>query len=464
VLRCVLAAGILEVGMKCRGNMRRLIPVPVRSTLALIALIFAVWPQAADAQIRMPIVGAGGVTWPVAVSGLKNLGGDESQVISSNFDRVLSRDLTLSGYYTLVDPHSFIEDPQKSGYELGQFNFDDWKSIRAEFLVKGSVQISGRKVNLTARLFDVYQQRSIMGRTFSGDAKEVPRMARRFADAILKAVTGIQGPFDSKLAFVSTRGGRFKEIYTQSIDGEDLFQVTNNPTINLFPMWDHNADQLLYLSYKTMSPGLYIANLVEQRESRIDTHHGRIIGGAISPDGHQVVGAIENSGVTNLYLMDPKGYELRELTDTGGINVSPSFSPDGRTLAFTSDRSGTPQIYTMSVEGGAAKRITYSGNYNTTPAISPKGDSIAYQSREGGRFDIFQIPIGGGTPVMLTDGVGSNESASWSPDARYIAFASMRGGRWRIYILQVESHKIISALTEDKGNDTNPSWSWWLGD
>ena len=439
--------------------------IPVRSTPALVlALFFAIWPRIAAAQVHMDITGAGGRTWPVAVSGLKNLGGDESQAVSSKFDRILSRDLMLSGYYTLVDPHTFIEDPQKSGYELGQFNLDDWKSIRAEFLVKGAVQVSGGKVQLTARLFDVYQQRAVMGKTFTGDGAEVPRMARRFADAILKAVTGIQGPFDSKLAFVSTLGGRFKEIYTQSIDGEDLFQVTNNPTINLFPMWDRNADQLLYLSYKTMAPGLYIANLREGRESHIDTHHGRIIGGAISPDGHQVVSAIESSGVTNLALMDSQGYVLRKLTDNGGINVSPSLSPDGHTLAFTSDRSGTPQIYTMSLEGGAPKRITYSGNYNTTPAISPKGDTIAYQSREGGRFDIFQIPIGGGTPVMLTDGAGSNESASWSPDGRYIAFASTRSGRWRIYILQVESHKIISALTEDKGNDTNPSWSWWLGD
>lgn len=463
MLRRGLAAAILGVGMKCRGNMRRLIPV--LSTPALvIALIFAIWLRISAAQVHMDITGAGGRTWPVAVSGLKNLGGDDDFATSSRFDRILSRDLTLSGYYTLVDPHTFIEDPQKSGYEIGQFNFDDWKTIRAEFLVKGAVQIGGGKVQLTARLFDVYQQRAIMGKTFTGEPAEVPRMARRFADAILKAVTGIQGPFDSKLAFVSTRGGRFKEIYTQSIDGEDLFQVTNNPTINIFPMWDHNADQLLYLSYKTMAPGLYIANLVEQRESRIDTRHGRIIGGAISPDGHQVVAAIENAGTTNLYLMGSRGNELRELTHTGGINVSPCFSPDGQTLAFTSDRSGTPQIYTMSLDGGAAKRLTYSGDYNTTPAISPKGDTVAYQSRVGGRFDILGIPIGGGTPVMLTDGAGSNESASWSPDGRYIAFSSRRGGRERIYILQVESHKIISALTEGKGNDTNPSWSWWLGD
>jgi len=370
----------------------------------------------------------------------------------------------LSGYYTLVDPHTFIEDPQKSGYELGQFNFDDWKSIRAEFVVKGAAQVSGGKVQIIVRLFDVYQQRAVTGKTFGGDVNEVPRMARRFADAILKAVTGIQGPFDSKLAFVSTGGGRFKEIYTQTIDGEELSRVTNNPTINIFPSWDRNADQLLYLSFKTMAPALYVANLREKRERRIDTRHGRIIGGAISPDGQQIVAAIESGGNTNLYLMDSQGHELRALTQTGSINVSPTFSPDGQSLAFTSDRSGTPQIYTMGLDGGAARRVTYSGNYNTTPVISPKGDTIAYQSREGGRFDIFSIPIGGGTATLLTDGSGSNESPSWSPDGRYLAFSSTRGGRLRIYILQVESHKIISALTEGKGNDTTPAWSWWLGD
>jgi TolB protein len=440
--------------------MRRLIPV----FLALVFFIVAIFPRAAGAQVHIDINAPGGRSWPVAVSGLKNLGGDEDLALSSKFTRILSRDLMLSGYYTLVDPHTFIEDPQKSGYEIGQFNFNDWKSIRAEFLVKGAVQVSGGKVQLTARLFDVYQQRAIMGKTFNGDAPEVARMARRFADAILKAVTGIQGPFDSKLAFVSTRGGRFKEIYTQTIDGEDLFQVTNNPTINIFPSWDHSGDQLLYLSYKSMAPALYIANLRERRESLIDTHHGRIIGGAISPDGRQVVSAIENGGSTNLYLMDREGHETRELTRTGGINVSPSLAPDGNTIAFTSDRSGTPQVYTMSIDGGAAKRITYSGSYNTTPAISPKGDRIAYQSREGGRFDIYSIPIGGGTATELTDGSGSNEAPSWAPNGAYIAFSSTRGGRSRIYILQVESHKIISPLTEGNGNDTNPAWSWWLGD
>jgi TolB protein len=443
---------------------RRLSSLPLAIALFSILASVLILSGNSAAQTRMSITGPSAQTWPIAVSGLKNLGGDDDLSVSSTFDRILSRDLMLSGYYTLVDPHTFIEDPQKSGYELGQFNLDDWKSIRAEFVVKGAAQVSGGKVQITARLFDVYQQRAVMGKTFGGDASEVPRMARRFADAILQAVTGIQGPFDSKLAFVSTRSGRFKEIYTQTIDGENVTRVTNNPTINIFPCWSHDANRLLYLSFKTMAPALYVANLQERTERRILSSHGRIIGGAISPDGSQIAAAVESEGNTNLYLMDSNGNELRELTHTGGINVSPNFSPDGQTLAFTSDRSGTPQIYTMSLDGSAAKRITYTGSYNTTPSISPKGDTIAYQSREGGRFDIFSIPLGGGTPVMLTDGSGTNESPSWSPDGRYIAFSSTRRGNSHVYILQVESHKIISSLTEGNGNDTTPAWSWWLGD
>lgn len=444
--------------------MRRFIP-GLPAALLLMAFLWPLGaPPSAHAQIKFTITGTSGQLSPIAVSPLKNLGGDDQHQLSDRFVHTLSRDLELSGYFRILDPHSYIEDPQQSGYDVGQFNFADWRSINAEFLVKGAAQAHGDNVQLTVFLFDVYQQRRLMGKNFTGSPSEVARMARRFADAILKAATGIEGPFDSRLAFVSTGAGRFKEIYTQTIDGQDLTRLTDNPTINLFPSWDKSAHDLLYLSYKSMSPALYLANLAERRETRIDSPRGRIIGGALSPDGRSVAAAIENNGSTNLFLLDRSGGEIRELTRTDGINVSPAFSPDGRTLAFTSDRSGTPQIYVQPIDGGSARRITYSGSYNTTPTISPKGDMIAYQSRNGGRFDIFAIPIGGGQPAKLTDGVGSNESASWSPDGRYMAFCSTRAGRSHIYILQVETRKIISPLTEGNGNDSSPAWSWWLGD
>jgi TolB protein len=431
------------------------------------AIAFALSSGRAAAQpgpITMPIVGPGGQVSPIAVSGLKNLGGDEDHRIGNSFVSTLRRDLELSGYFRLLDPHAYIEDPQTSGFELGQFNFADWRSINADFLVKGSVNVSGGGVKLTAYLYDVAQQRRMMGKNYSGDAGDVPRMARRFADAILEAATGQKGPFDSKLALVSTGGGRSKEVYMQSIDGQDLIKLTSNPTINLFPSFDRSSNHLLYLSYKSMEPALYLVDLKAQTEMKITSPHGRVIGGTLSPDGDQIVAAIERDGITNLYLLTREGAEIRRLTDTSGINVSPAFSPDGARLAFTSDRSGTPQIYVMDLSGGSAKRVTYSGDYNTTPAFSPKGDKLAYQSRSSGRFDIFTIPVGGGDPTQVTDGNGSNESPSWSPDGRYLAFSSTRAHNSRIYIMMVGNRKIISALTEGNGNDSCPAWSGWLGE
>jgi TolB protein len=236
--------------------------------------------------------------------------------------------------------------------------------------------------------------------------------------------------------------------------------VTDNSTINLFPSLDRGARQLLYVSYKSGEPALYLADLGARREREIRMMQGRLIGGALSPDGSRIAASLERGGTTNLYLLDSGGNVIRPLTSGGSINVSPSFSPDGQSISFTSDQSGSPQIYVTSVDGGHARRITYQGNYNTDPAFSPKGDKIAYQTRHGGTFDLCVIPASGGKPTQLTDG-GSNTNPTWSPDERYLVFSSARAGRSRLYLMLVESGKIISPITEDKGDDSGPSWSWW---
>src|SRR5271169_1720560 len=116
----------------------------IRTCALVSAIVFALAPGRAAAQagsgpIVMHIGGPGGELWPIAVSGLKNLGGDDDHSVGSAFVGTLRRDLELSGYFRLIDPHAYIEDPQSSGFELGQFNFADWRSINADFVVKGSV-------------------------------------------------------------------------------------------------------------------------------------------------------------------------------------------------------------------------------------------------------------------------------------------------------------------------------------
>jgi TolB protein len=431
--------------------------------LLLALLTVALAPARASADpIKFTIVGPGSKLSAIAISQLKNLGSDDDGTVSGQFVHTLSRDLQLSGYFRIIDSKAYIEKSQDSGYALGQFNFADWSSINAEFLVKGSVSASDQQVTLQAFLFDVAGQRQLLGKQFTGSGEDLTRMANRFADAVMQAVTNTKGPFDSRIAMVSTRGGRFKEIYTMSVDGENLFRVTNNPTINLFPSFDRQVRRVLYTSYKSGTPGLYVYDLGNRSEIHIPSQGGgTLIGGTIMPSGDAVVAAVEARGATNLYLLGLDGSVLQELTHGPSINVSPAVSPDGSRVAFTSDRGGTPQIYVMSINGGATRRITYQGNYNSNPAFSPDGTQLAYESREGGNFEIYRISSSGGSPVYLTDG----QHPSWSPDGRYIAFSIGRGSGLGLYLLQGAGGKVVGNLTtQEDGNASDPAWSSWLGE
>ena len=435
--------------------------------VVVAAMLIGAVPISTLAQSNLPgklppiqITGAGQL-YPIAISGLKDLHGDGEHNISRVFNTTLTRDLKLSSFFRIIDKQAYIENPQASGYDIGQFNFGDWRSINAEFLVKGAVTRQAGEVTVEALLFDVGEQRRMMGKRFTGQANEVSEMARRFADAVLEAVTGKRGPFDTKLAFVSTRGGRFKEVYTSWLDGGMLYRVTDNPTINLFPSFDKTAQHLLYLSYKTLSPELYLVDLTKRSETRIAPPLGMAVGGTLTPDG-RIVGAFARGGHTNLYLLDQSGNQIRALTDNGAINVSPSVCGASGQLAFTSDRSGNPQIYVMEMAGGGARRLTYQGDYNTAPAFSPDCRKIAYESRSGGIINIFVINLDGSGVHRLTN-EGSNEWPTWSPDGRYLAFSSTREGDSRIYLMLAADGRVIAPLTEGEGNATNPSWSWWLG-
>ena len=108
-----------------------------------------------------------------------------------------------------------------------------WSTIGARLLVKGSATVTGGDLTIEARLFDVVERRQLGGKRYQGSPRDARRMANRFADEILLLLTGEAGPFDSRVAFVSTRGGRFKELYVMSFDGSELRQLTRNQTIFL---------------------------------------------------------------------------------------------------------------------------------------------------------------------------------------------------------------------------------------
>ena len=431
----------------------------IAKVFVLAVLFLAFQARSISPQVVGEIVGQGGQKFPIAVSPLKNLGGtSDSGKLSEGIADAMVHDLDLSGWFKVLDRSAYIENPQQSGITLGTFDFQDWSTLGAEGLVKGGFSVQGDEVTVEVRLFDVYQNKERIGKRYTGAIKDYRRIAHKFVDEIINQFTGTPGIFNTRIAYVSTSGGRFKEIHVSHLDGSEKFQVTNNRTINLSPSWTPDGRSILYSSFKDRNQTLYLFELSSGKETKFSPRAGRYLGGTPSPDGQYIAATLETAGNTNLYLLDRSGNVVRRLTDAPGIEVSPSWSPDGKQLVFVSDRSGSPQLYIMDVGSGKTRRLTYSGSYNTSPEWSPKGDKIAYTGRVGRRFAIFTINADGGDPRKLTSESSDSEDPTWAPDGRFIAFSSNRAGKYHLYVMQATGDN-QRRLTGSGGDDTKPSWS-----
>ncbi len=411
----------------------------------------------AQAQVRSTIVGPGATKYPIAVSPLKT---DGDPGLGVGFSDRVVLDLERSGMFRVLPRSTHIAQPQSSGVDLETIRFENWSVLGAHAVVKGTIAVVGEDVVVEARLFDVAQRSQLTGRRYGGRVEDIDRIADRFADEIIDSIAGERGPFDSKIAFLSTRDGRFKDLYVMSANGKDVERLTNARTINLAPRWGPQPDRLTMTSYRGGDPDLYTISYPGSRWQQLTRVPGLNLGGGFSPSGDSLVTTLSFDGNSEIGILDVDGTVRYRLTENSAIDVSPSWSPDGESIAFCSNRAGSPQIYVMHRSGSRVRRLTRKGSYNTSPAWSPKGDKVAYASRVRGKFQIFVIDTdGGGVHQVTTD--GNNEDPSWSPDGRYLVYSATRRGRTHVVMSDLSGIHTVQ-LTEGNGGDTSPTWSGWL--
>lgn len=89
----------------------------------------------------------------------------------------------------------------------------------------------------------------------------------------------------------------------------------------------------------------------------------------------------ENKYSSNLFYInvEEKNQPL-QWTFGKNQNHSPRWSVDGKKLAFVSDRSGKGQIYVMDIKGGEARQLTTCPNGASNPVWSPDGTRIAFNT------------------------------------------------------------------------------------
>ena len=369
---------------------------------------------------------------------------------------ILSQTLEYTGYFRIIDRAAFLSDPRQPPVDIPDIVFRNWTGIGAEMLITGGISLGNQMAEMELRLFDAVKGKLIVGKRYKGSDKDQRRMIQRFAGDVIFALTGDQGVFDSKIAFVSNGSG-YKEIYICDFDGHNPRQVTHTNAITLSPAWSSDGKWMAYTDFSRGNSDLYIMHLEEKRGAIVSEKGLNISPGWI-PNQFALAATLSFEGDPEIYMLTGSGKIIKRLTRSWGIDVSPSWSPDGKKMAFVSNRSGSPQIYIMDLYTERTERLTFEGGYNTSPKWSPKGDRIAYTGLQNGQFNVYVITVDGQSLVQLTQDSGDNEAPSWSPDGNLIVFSSMREGTSRIYVMTAYGTDQRRLLTLP-GEQTTPSWS-----
>ena len=385
----------------------------------------------------------------------------EAAQVARDLARVVADDLTGTGLFREIPAAAYISGILDFKAPI---SYADWQAINAQVLITGAVEASGGVLTVKFKLFDVASGQALgEGLKFSGPASIWRRMAHKVADAAYSRITG-EGPyFDSLVAFVSESGpkdARQKRLALMDYDGANVRYLTDSASIVLAPRFSPNGDRMLFTSYATGFPRIYVMNMSDLSTRVLDEQPGSMtFAPRFAPDGRTVVFSLERDGNSDLYTLNIDSGALTQLTNSPSIETAPSFSPDGSQIVFESDRSGAQQIYVMPATGGEPTRVSSGKGRYGTPVWSPRGDLIAFTKMADGRFYIGVIRSDSSEERLLTASF-LDEGPTWAPNGRVLMFTRESEGATgsaMLFSVDVSGRNLHQVLTPGPASD--PAWS-----
>jgi len=440
--------------MKTRFDMM----LPRRQTILGGVALAAGTAAPAQAQLTIDMTKPSFEPVPIAIVDFK---GDK---VGADIAGVVRNDLQNSGLFRSIAPSAFIQqniDPNQPP------RFPDWRSIGAAGVVVGQVTQAGGNIKVDFRLWDVVVGQQATGLSFTSQPNNWRRLAHIIADAIYKRVTGEEGYFDTRVAYVSETGplgNRVKRIAIMDQDGFNNRYITDGRTLALTPRFSPTLQEIVYMAYgdNNTPPRVYLQNVDSGRRELLGNFPGMSFAPRFSPDGTKVVMSISADGNSDIYSMDIRGRALQRLTNSPAIDTSPCYSNDGTLIVFNSDRGGSQQLYVMGAGGGGERRISFGQGRYATPVWSPRGDFIAFTKISAGSFGIGVMRPDGSGERMLASGF-LVEGPTWAPNGRVLMFFRQQpnsGGRaGSVTLHQIDITGRFERQVPTPTDASDPAWS-----
>jgi Tol biopolymer transport system component len=186
--------------------------------------------------------------------------------------------------------------------------------------------------------------------------------------------------------------------------------------------------------------------------------------GAAFPGANGKIAFVDSDGDAEIFVMDPDGSNVTQLTSNAVGDVQPAWSPDGTKIAFASARGDDGEIVVMDADGSNEVQLTSNGVPDAYPAWSPDGTKITFTRELTGDPDdpdheIFVMNADGSGQTQLTSDDFGKFGSEWSPDGTKIAFHRERGASVAIVVMNADGTGQIDISPASQVSDFNPSWS-----
>ncbi len=246
--------------------------------------------------------------------------------------------------------------------------------------------------------------------------------------------------------------------------GKTLINIDNGGRLNISPAISPNGKYFIFFSEKDLfSIDLYLADAqtgkiikklaTKTKQSHADDIDGFESAGAWSPDNDHFAFVIFSQGRKKMAIASVKE---NKVVDEFFIDEIPAFdnldwSPNGSKIVFTGLVNGQSDLYTIDVKSKEIKQLTHDYFAQMQPKWSPDGSEIVYISdvldendtKPNKNFSIFILDYATlKTKKLPLFKDSNNMNPLFAPDGNKIYFLSDREGFRDLYSYDLDKEKI----------------------
>lgn len=278
----------------------------------LLALVLSLLTVGAHAQLAIEITGAGANRFPVIIPVFENEG-----QLPNSVTHVVRADLQRSGLFRLIDLGALA---------LPEAVTPDLPALRhrgADAVLSGSIiSLGNGRYEARFRLFDTQTQLELGAMALPMVAAQHRLIGHRIADFVYEQLTGQPGYFATRIAYVVKSGANF-ELQIADADGMNAATALRSREPIISPAWAPDGERLAYVSFEQKKPIVDVHTLATGQRRVVANFKGSNSAPSWSPDGNRLAVVLTKDGLSQLYVLNADGSDVRRLASSAGIDTEP---------------------------------------------------------------------------------------------------------------------------------------------